>query len=84
MNCSAKCNSGGIAIQWFHIKHYLDYQYTKTQPYTSRVQTNCDFARYATLVPRLSISVGNFMRTKHPFVLNHIRNKGEVGTMELV
>ena len=26
---SAKCNSGRIAIQWFHIQHYLDYQYTK-------------------------------------------------------
>ena len=23
---STKCNSGRIAIQWFHIKHYLDYQ----------------------------------------------------------
>ena len=29
---SAKCNSGRIAIQWFHIKHYLDYQYSKFQP----------------------------------------------------
>ena len=29
MHFSAKCNSGRIAIQWFHIKHYLDYQYTK-------------------------------------------------------
>ena len=35
---SAKCNSGRIAIQWCHIKHYLDYQYTKFQPYTFRVQ----------------------------------------------
>ena len=35
---SAKCNSGRIAIQWFHIKHYSDYQYTKFQPYTFRVQ----------------------------------------------
>ena len=50
---SAKCNSGRIAIQWFHIKHYLDYQYTKFQPYTFRVQKLCVFARYATLVPRL-------------------------------
>ena len=50
---SAKCNSGRIAIQWFHIKHYLDYQYTKFQPYTFRVQKMCVFARYATLVPRL-------------------------------
>ena len=49
-----KCNSGRIAIQWFHIKHYLDYKYTKFQPYTSRVQKMCVFARYATLVPRLS------------------------------
>ena len=30
---SAKCNSGRIAIQWFHIKRYLDYQYTKFQLY---------------------------------------------------
>ena len=30
---SVKCNSGHIAIQWFHIKHYLDYQYKKFQPY---------------------------------------------------
>ena len=44
---SAKCNSGRIAIQWFHIKHYLDW------PYTFRVQKMCVFARYATLVPRL-------------------------------
>ena len=29
MHFSTKCNSGHIAIQWFHIKHYLDYQYTK-------------------------------------------------------
>ena len=33
MHFSAECNSGRIAIQWFHIKHYLDYQYTKFQPY---------------------------------------------------
>ena len=52
---SAKCNSGRIAIQWFHIKHYLDYQYTKFQPYTFRVQNMCVFARYATLVPRLYV-----------------------------
>ena len=32
MHFSAKCNSGFIAIQWFHIKHYFDYQYTKIQP----------------------------------------------------
>ena len=50
---SAKCKSGRIAIQWFHIKHYLDYQYTKFQPYTFRVQKMCVFERYATLVPRL-------------------------------
>ena len=53
MHFSAKCNSGRIAIQWFHIKYYLDYQYTKFQPYTFRVQKMCVFARYATLVPRL-------------------------------
>ena len=55
MHFSAKCNSGRIAIQWFHIKHYLDYHYTKFQPYTFRVQKMCVFARYATLVPRLII-----------------------------
>ena len=54
MHFSAKCNSGRIAIQWFHIKHCLDYQYTKFQPYTFRVQKMCVFARYATLVPRLN------------------------------
>ena len=53
MHFSAKCNSGRIAIQWFHIKHYLDYQYTKFQSYTFQVQKMCVFARYATLVPRL-------------------------------
>ena len=52
---SSKCNFGRIAIQWFHIKHYLDYQYTKFQPYTFRVQKMCVFARYATLVPRLKV-----------------------------
>ena len=57
MHFSAKCNSGRIAIQWFHIKHYLDYQYTKFQPYTFRVQKMCVFARYATLVPRLNVRV---------------------------
>ena len=53
MHFSTKCNSGRIAIQWFHIKHYLDYQYTKLQPYTFRLQKMCVFARYATLVPPL-------------------------------
>ena len=53
MHFSAKCNSGRIAIQWFYIKHYFDYQYKKFQPYTFRVQKMCVFARYATLVPRL-------------------------------
>ena len=53
MHFPAKCNSGRIAIQWFHIKHHLDYQYTKFQLYTFRVQKMCVFARYATLVPRL-------------------------------
>ena len=57
MHFSAKCNSGRIAIQWFHIKHYLDYQYAKFQPYTFRVQKMCVFARYATLVPRLLLTV---------------------------
>ena len=27
MHFSTKCNSGRNAIQWFHIKHYLDYWY---------------------------------------------------------
>ena len=45
MHISAKCNSGRIAIQWFHIKHYLDYHYTKFQPYTFRVQNKCVFLR---------------------------------------
>ena len=57
MHFSAKCNSGRVAIQWFHIKHYLDYQFTKFQPYTFRVQKMCVFARYATLVPRLCIKL---------------------------
>ena len=58
MHFSAKCNSGRIAIQWFYIKPYLDYQYTKLQPYTFRVQKMCVFARYATLVPRLCSGLG--------------------------
>ena len=58
MHFPAKCNSVRIAIQWFHIKHYLDYQYTKFQPYTFRVQKMCVFARYATLVPRLQPDPG--------------------------
>ena len=41
MNFFAICNSGRIAIQWFHIKHYLDYQYTKFHPYTYRGQKMC-------------------------------------------
>ena len=40
---SAKCNPGRIAILLSHIKHYLDYQYTKFQPYTFRVQKNVCF-----------------------------------------
>ena len=55
MHFSAKCNSGRIAIQWFYIKHYLDYQYSKFQPYTFRVQKMRVFERYVTLVPWLSI-----------------------------
>ena len=43
MHFSAKCNSGRIAIQWFHINHYLGYQYTKLQPYTSQVQKHICF-----------------------------------------
>ena len=62
MHFSAKCNSGRIAIQWFHIRHYLDYQYTKFQRYTFRVQKMCVFARHATLVPRLF----SFNRTTKP------------------
>ena len=41
MHFSAKCNSCQIAIQWFHIKHYLDYQYTKFQPYTFGCKNVC-------------------------------------------
>ena len=40
-----RLNSGCIAIQWLHIKHYLDNQYTKFQPYTFRVQKMCVFAQ---------------------------------------
>ena len=54
MHFTAKCNSGRIAIQCLHIKRYLDYQYTKFQLFTFRVQHICVFARYATMVPRLS------------------------------
>ena len=35
--------SSRSAIQWFHIKHYLDYQNTKFQPYTFWVQKNVCF-----------------------------------------
>ena len=42
---SAKCNSDRIAIQWKHIMDHFDYQYTKIQPFTTRVQNFCAFAR---------------------------------------
>ena len=57
MHFSAICNSGRVAIQWFHIKRDLDYQYTKFQLYTFWVQNICVFARYATLVPRLLVKL---------------------------
>ena len=41
MQCSAKCNSGCIALQWIHNKHHLDDQYTKFQAYTFRVPKKC-------------------------------------------
>ena len=66
MHFPAKCNSGQIAIQWFHIKHHLDYQYTKFQPYTFRVQKMCVFARYATLVPRLYCKRHAYIMPKSP------------------
>ena len=47
MHFSAKCIPGHIAIQWFHIRHDIDYQSTK-KLYTSRCKIKCDFARYAT------------------------------------
>ena len=70
-----KCNSGRIAIQWFHIKHYLDYQYTKFQPYTFQVQKMFVFARYTTLVPRLnnvSIKFEKFWRQSFQTVYDYI------------
>ena len=73
MHFPAKCNSGRIAIQWFHIKHHLDYHYTKFQPYTFRVQKMCVFARYATLVPRLTgIFFTIFVVTIYNFVVKFI------------
>ena len=74
MHFSAKCNSGRVAIQWFHIKHYLDYQYTEFQPYTFRVQKMCVFARYATLVPRLAILISFVItndKKKRQFVIRN-------------
>ena len=78
MHFSAKCNSGRIAIQWFHIKHYLDYQYTKFQPYTSRVQKMSVFARYATLVPRLIVLLQS-IRSGPNIVCNDLLNRARVG-----
>ena len=75
MHFPAKCNSGRIAIQWFHIKHYSDYQYTKLQSYTFRVQKMCVFARYATLVPRL-------ISTKH-YIKSHLELQREITLIEL-
>ena len=75
MHFSAKCNSGRIAIQWFHIKHYLGYQYTKFQPYTFRVQKNCVFARYATLVPRLKRVYGSLCFKIHPQQMSQSKKK---------
>ena len=82
MHFSAKCNSGCIAIQWFHVKHYLDYQYTKFQPYTFWVQKMCVFARYATLVPRLFSSIGpcyakDWNHLKGPYIPIIISNFGQ-------
>ena len=50
-----KCNSQRISIQWFHIKHCSGYQYTKIQPYQSRVHFFGHFARYAISVPQLLV-----------------------------
>ena len=67
MHYSAKCNSGRIAIPWVYIKHSFDYQYTKIQPYTSRVQ-KCVFERYTISVPRL-LTVKSQMKCR----LTHMR-----------
>ena len=53
MHFYLKCYSGHIALQWFLIKHYSDYQYKKIQLYTSQVQKFCVFERYTTSVPQL-------------------------------
>ena len=53
MHFAVKCNSGRIAIQWFHIKHNLVYKYTKFQLYTFLVQNISVFAQFTNLVPRL-------------------------------
>ena len=45
MHFSVKCISGSIAS---YQALYLDYQYTQIQPYSSRVQKFCVFARYPT------------------------------------
>ena len=41
----SKCNSPRISIQWFHIKHCSGYQYTKIQPYQSRVHFFLSFCK---------------------------------------
>ena len=84
MHFSAKCNSGRIAIQWFHIKHYLDYQYTKFQPYTFRVQKMCVFARYATLVPRLYIGRRQYQRYSYILFCGNVSVSQLVASMSCV
>ena len=79
MHFSAKCNSGHVAIQWFHIKHYFDYRYTKFQPYTFRVQKVCVYARYATLVPRLH----GIARKSGPTIVRHREVKISKATSSL-
>ena len=60
MHFSAKCNSGCIAIQWFHITHYLDNQYTKFQPYTFSGAKNVCFCTIGNFGSQTTIRLYNF------------------------
>ena len=75
-------------MQWFHIKHCSTYRYTKIQPYQSRVQFFCHFARYAISVPQLytelfsAIKIENFTRKKNDIFLIFGQNIGCGYTLE--
>ena len=53
MHFLAKCNSCRISIQWFHIMHYFNYQFTKKLAVYHLGAKKLCFAQYTTSVPWL-------------------------------